>query len=193
MSRAPRILPLIAIAIGGVLAMKAIGAFEAAPALPQGRQGPRRSRRAAARRPRSRQGRRPKPATPRARAAPPPRLFDARVQRSAAPAARHLAPRAERRAVKASTGSPVCAPTAAELAKEAGLSPAELQVLQSLQARRGQLDQREQALQTELALFAAAEAKVDSKLKTPQRSEGPGAGPDGPGRPESSRPRSTGW
>jgi flagellar motility protein MotE (MotC chaperone) len=60
---------------------------------------------------------------------------------------------------------PVCAPTAAELAKEAGLSPAELRVLQSLQSRRGQLDQREQAMQTELALLSAAESKVDSKLK----------------------------
>ena len=39
-------------------------------------------------------------------------------------------------------------------------------MLQSLQARRGQLDQREQAIQTELALLQAAEAKVDTKIKT---------------------------
>ncbi len=61
--------------------------------------------------------------------------------------------------------APVCAPTAAELAKAAGLSPAELQVLQSLGARRGQLDQREADLGTQLALMAAAEAKLDAKLK----------------------------
>jgi flagellar motility protein MotE (MotC chaperone) len=36
----------------------------------------------------------------------------------------------------------VCAPTAAELARQAGLSPAELQVLQSLGQRRGQLSAR---------------------------------------------------
>lgn len=59
----------------------------------------------------------------------------------------------------------VCAPTAAELAKEAGLSPAELQVLQSLGARRGQLDKREQDLDVQLALMAAAEAKLDAKIK----------------------------
>ena len=59
----------------------------------------------------------------------------------------------------------VCAPTAAELAKEAGLSPAELQVLQNLGARRGQLDQREEDLSTQLALLAAAEAKVDAKVR----------------------------
>lgn len=75
-------------------------------------------------------------------------------------------------ALDASTLSPaprppaVCAPTAAELAKEAGLSPAELQILQSLGSRRGQLDQREQDIDVQLALLAAAEAKLDAKVKT---------------------------
>jgi len=59
----------------------------------------------------------------------------------------------------------VCAPTAAELAKEAGLSPAELQVLQNLGARRGELDQRATDLDTQMALLAAAEAKLDAKAK----------------------------
>ena len=58
-----------------------------------------------------------------------------------------------------------CAPTAAELAKEAGLSPAELQVLQSLGARRGELDQREQGLDTQVQLIAAAEAKLESRIQ----------------------------
>ncbi|MFI4934952.1 MAG: MotE family protein, partial [Caulobacterales bacterium] len=62
--------------------------------------------------------------------------------------------------------APICAPSATELAKEAGLSPAELQVLQSLGARRGDLDQREQGLDTEINLMAAAEAKVDAKIAT---------------------------
>ena len=59
----------------------------------------------------------------------------------------------------------VCAPTAAELAKEAGLSPAELQVLQSLGTRRGELDQREGDLDTQVQLIAAAEAKLDARIK----------------------------
>src|SRR5258708_1934338 len=59
----------------------------------------------------------------------------------------------------------VCAPTAAELAKEAGLSPARLQQLQNLGARRTQLDQRESDLSTQLALLAAAESKVDAKMR----------------------------
>ena len=60
----------------------------------------------------------------------------------------------------------ICAPSATDLAKEAGLSPAELRVLQSLGARRGQLDQREQDIDVQLQLLAAAEAKLDAKMKT---------------------------
>ena len=59
----------------------------------------------------------------------------------------------------------VCAPSANDLAKEAGLSPAELRVLQSLGTRRGQLDQREQDIDVQLQLLAAAEAKLDTKMK----------------------------
>lgn len=59
----------------------------------------------------------------------------------------------------------VCAPTPAELAKQAGMSPQELQVLQSLGSRRTQLDAREQNLDTQLQLLAAAETKVDLKIK----------------------------
>ncbi len=59
----------------------------------------------------------------------------------------------------------VCAPTAAELAREAGLSPSELRTLQSLGDRRGQLDEREQGMEVQLQLLAAAEAKLDAKFK----------------------------
>ena len=62
--------------------------------------------------------------------------------------------------------APVCAPSATDLAKAAGMSPAELQVLQSLQTRRGQIDDREKDLDTEVQLLAAAEAKLDGKLKS---------------------------
>ena len=62
-------------------------------------------------------------------------------------------------------GPAVCAPSPAELARQAGLSPAELQVIQNLGARRGQLDAREQALDTQLQLIAAAEQKLDGRLQ----------------------------
>jgi flagellar motility protein MotE (MotC chaperone) len=123
MSRIPRLLPLVAVAIGGVVA---INALEGGPGLIGAVKsfaedvGP------------------PKPAV-------------AASATLATPASAKPAP-------------PVCAPTAAELAKEAGLSPAELQVLQSLSSRRGQLDQRESDLDTQVQLIAAAEAKLDARI-----------------------------
>jgi flagellar motility protein MotE (MotC chaperone) len=123
----PRILPLTAVAIGGVLAINAItrgpDLLSAAKAFAEDAAKP----------------------GPSAKPAVPP---DASLA-SAAPAAKP---------------APVCAPTAAELAKEAGLSPAELQVLQSLGNRRGELDQRESDLDTQVQLIAAAEAKLDSRI-----------------------------
>ncbi|MDQ0462371.1 flagellar motility protein MotE (MotC chaperone) [Caulobacter ginsengisoli] len=61
--------------------------------------------------------------------------------------------------------APVCAPTAAELAKEAGLSPAELQILQSLGVRRGELDAQAQTIETNQQLLAAAAGKLDERVK----------------------------
>lgn len=146
MKSVPRILPLVGVAIGGVLAVNAIGGARDLPGLLSGAQAfaeeavkggkaekPEKAEKAEA----GREG------------AAAPAATDAAV---ALPAA-SIAPKA------------VCAPTAAELAKQAGLSPAELQVLQSLGARRGQLDQRESDLNTQLALMAAAEAKLDAKIK----------------------------
>lgn len=59
----------------------------------------------------------------------------------------------------------VCAPTAAELARQANLSPAELSMLQSLGVRRGELDRREEDMDTQMALLAAAEAKLDARVR----------------------------
>src|SRR6201996_1619134 len=121
MSRIPRILPLVGVAIAGVVA---INALEGGP----GMLGAMKS-------------------------------FAEDV--GAAPAA---APVAAAASAAAKPPAPVCAPTAAELAKEAGLSPAELQVLQSLGARRGQLDQRASDLDTQVELIAAAENKLDTRI-----------------------------
>jgi len=59
----------------------------------------------------------------------------------------------------------VCAPTAAELARQASLSPAELRILQNLGVRRGELDQRETDIDLQLQLLAAAEAKLDARVQ----------------------------
>jgi flagellar motility protein MotE (MotC chaperone) len=121
----PRLLPLVAVAIGGVIAVKALSDIAAAPQLfsaagAHAEEAPGPAKRAAP--------------------LPPPA--------AAGPAVAHA-----------------CAQSPAELAKAAGLSPGELQTLTNLGARRGQIDDRERLLDTQLQLLAAAEAKVDSKMK----------------------------
>jgi flagellar motility protein MotE (MotC chaperone) len=139
--RVPRLLPVIAVAIGGALALRAIaGAFSlpqlmsTAAALAEDvapKSGPK-------------DGGKPK--------------------KDAPPIAPNASIVGTDAAATTKPTAPVCAPTAAELAKEAGLSPAELQVLQSLGTRRGQLDEREQSLDVQVQLIAAAEAKLDSRI-----------------------------
>ena len=140
MKNIPRILPLVGVAAAGVLAVNALSGARALPDLVSGAKAF--AEEAA------------KPAKGKA---------DAEAD---APAASTAAVDAAARLPPPAKPAAICAPTAAELAKEAGLSPAELQVLQSLGARRGQLDQRETDLNTQLALMAAAEAKLDAKIKT---------------------------
>jgi flagellar motility protein MotE (MotC chaperone) len=129
----PRIIPLTAVAIVGVLAINAIthgpDLLSAAKAFAEDAGAPK----------------------PAAKPAVPPNASITAPASAAASAA-----------AKPATA---CAPTAAELAKEAGLSPAELQVLQSLGNRRGELDQRESALDTQVQLIAAAEAKLDARIQ----------------------------
>lgn len=148
MGRVPRILPLVGIAAGGVLALNALSGVNGAPDLFSGAK-------AFAQGVAAQAGGQPAGAAAKPRQAA---AADAKAG-AAKPGEGGAAPAAE-------PAKPlVCAPTAAELAKEAGLSPAELQILQSLGVRRGQLDQREADFNTQLALLAAAEAKLDAKVK----------------------------
>jgi flagellar motility protein MotE (MotC chaperone) len=144
----PRILPLVGVAIGGVLAVNALSGARDLPSLLSGAQ-------AFAEEATKGGGKAEKPKAAKTDAAKSEEgaATGAATDAAAALPAPTIAPRA------------VCAPTAAELAKQAGLSPAELQVLQSLGARRGQLDARENNMDTQLALMAAAEAKLDAKIK----------------------------
>ncbi len=135
MSTTPRLLPLIAIAIGGVLAVKTLSGVQALPELF---------------------------AATRAHAEEAPAGVKHRAHSEAEPAPAQASPMPTAAAPKP---TPACIQSPTDLAREAGVSPGELQVLQNLGARRGQLDDRERALDTQLQLLAAAEAKVDAKLK----------------------------
>ncbi|WP_224761010.1 MotE family protein [Brevundimonas aurantiaca] len=114
MARIPRLLPLIAVAIGGVVAVRR-----------RRRAGPVRRRQAWA--------------------------------EEAAPAAAAAAPK------PAPAGT--CALSPEQLAQQAGISPAELKIIQSLSARRTELDARDQDFATTLPLMVAAEQKLDAKVK----------------------------
>ncbi|OYW30538.1 MAG: hypothetical protein B7Z44_00670 [Caulobacter sp. 12-67-6] len=136
MKNIPRILPLVGVAVGGVLAVNALAGAKSLPDLLGGAKA-------------FAEG----VAKPDAKSAgEEAKSAESAGQNAAASAASSLPPR-------------VCAPSATDLAREAGLSPAELRILQSLGARRGQLDQREQDIDVQLQLLAAAEAKLDAKVK----------------------------
>jgi flagellar motility protein MotE (MotC chaperone) len=166
----PRILPLVGIALGGVLAINALAGARDLPDLISGAKAF------------AEEAAKPIGGDKKAKAKPAAKAADAKAADPAATPAvpavpgGAVAPTGQATDAAATVGlppptitaKPVCAPTAAELAKEAGLSPAELQVLQNLGARRGQLDQREEDLSTQLALLAAAEAKIDVKTKVLQ-------------------------
>jgi flagellar motility protein MotE (MotC chaperone) len=139
MKNIPRILPLVGVAMVGVLSLNALSGAQSLPDLFSGA--------------RAFAEEAVKGATP--------AKEDAKAATGEAKDAAATVPNLPPAAKPAA----VCAPTAAELAKEAGLSPAELQVLQSLGARRGQLDKREQDMDVQLALMAAAEAKLDAKIQ----------------------------
>jgi flagellar motility protein MotE (MotC chaperone) len=130
MKPVPRLLPLIAVAIGGVLAINALSGIRGLPQLLAAAQ--------------------------------------ARAEEAAAPSKHSPMPATDSAPAPKPTSAPIapaCAQSPADLAKAAGLSPGELQTLQNLGARRGQLDDRERILDTQLQLLAAAEAKVDGKIK----------------------------
>ncbi len=117
MARIPRLLPLIAIAIGGVVAVRAVGA---APELFQG----------------------------------------------AKAWAEDTMPAASVANVAGKPALPgTCALSPEQLAQQAGISPAELKIIQSLSQRRTQLDARDQDFATTLPLMVAAEQKLDAKIQ----------------------------
>lgn len=116
MARLPRLLPLIAIAIGGVVAVRAIGVA--------------------------------------------PGLFD-----GAKAWAEEAAPAAAGAPVKTVLPGTCSALSPEQLAQQAGISPAELKIIQSLSQRRAALDARDQDFATTLPLMVAAEQKLEAKIQ----------------------------
>jgi len=154
MSRLPRILPLAAVAVAGVLAINLMAGARDFPSLLSGA-------RAWAEdiAPKAKAGGKAAPkAAPAAASTPAP-----------LPALSPLPPTPAQIAAGVSpSGAPQCVPGLNDLAARAELSPAALQNLQSLQARSRQLDDREKGLDNQTALFSATEVKLDGKIATMQ-------------------------
>ena len=127
MKAPPRLLPMVAVAVAGLLAVKAVAGVQGFPAL----------------------------------LGSPAHAEDKPGAKPAAAAKLTVVPPP----AAAPRPAQACMTTAAVLAKEAGMSPTELRVLQSLGERRGQLDSREQAIDTQSKLLTAAELKLDAKIK----------------------------
>lgn len=162
----PRFLPLVAIAVTGVLAMKAItsldlvpGAFHAAEAFAADVKGDKK-----AEKPKNleksgaKKGAAPKGETD--RADDPSQSYGVDPALMAADAASNA-----KDAAVAAPMAPICATSVNDLAKQAGMSPNELNILQSLGTRRAELDQREQQLNSRTQLVEAADSKLDARIQ----------------------------
>lgn len=157
-----RLLPLIAVAVGGVIAVRAVGSIEAMPEVFKSAtawaEAPAKDAKAPAK----------------GKAAEKTDSPDDDTTSDAADAAADSATGdsealsildAAQPAAATAKAAPVCATSVDDLAKQAGMSPSELRVIQSLAQRRAELDAREKQMATQEQLIAAAEAKLDGRIK----------------------------
>lgn len=167
MLKMPRFLPLVFVAALGVLALRLIGAIDLLPGLYQqaaalaaGTDKAKTAPKTTDKAPKSAKGEVANPDDPTnggpttaSNTTPDPTLMAIDAASVAKPAA-------------ATTNLvPICATSVDELAKRAGVSPNEIQILQNLAARREALDKREAALNERENLIKAAEAKLDARIK----------------------------
>ncbi|MDC7677340.1 MotE family protein [Asticcacaulis machinosus] len=162
MANLPRFLPLVFVAIGGVLAMKAVSSVDSVPDMLKS------ARAAFAEEAAPAQKAPAKPAAKTAEAQTAGTKADggtegAQAENAQATNAMSVMDIATPAATVAP--APVCATSINDLAKQAGMSPSELQVLQSLGTRRTQLDAREKQIASQEALIQAADAKLDGRIK----------------------------
>ena len=169
MSQIPRILPLVAVAVGGVLAVRAIAGLEHAPEFLKS------ARAMAEEAVKATQKKGDEgvldaaneAAASKSKSDPKAKPADGAASDGAEAAGEDGAKSATEQgeAVADKAKRPlVCAPGAADLAKEAGLSEAETNLLQSLSKRRGQLDEREKSIDTAQALLESAGTKLDARI-----------------------------
>ncbi len=160
MSNLTRFLPIIGIAVGGVLAMKVITSAgvlpdvfhkaEAAAAVAHAKDKPAKAG---------------KTGSEKADSDDPTNAFSASASSTQqATTADSMAKDAAAVAPATPAPAPICATSVKQLADEAGVSQGEIQTLQNLGARRQQLDAREAQLNGQTQLMQAAGDKLDSRI-----------------------------
>ena len=159
MANLPRLLPIISIAVGGVLAMKAITSLDLMPGVFHAAQAFAADGKAAKAKPAP-------VAKAKAKVAGEMDKEDDPTESYAIDPALHAADAASAASPAAATAptAPACATSVKDLAAQAGISPNELNILQSLGQRRAELDQREQGLNSREQLIQAADDKLDARV-----------------------------
>ncbi|MDC7695507.1 MULTISPECIES: MotE family protein [Asticcacaulis] len=162
-----RLLPLIAVAVGGVIAVRAVGSIEAMPAFLK-------SATAWAEAPKADGAAKTAEAKDKSRGKAEKATSADDTAADAAEAAAD-SPSGDDKALSVldtaqpaaatAKAAPVCATSVDDLAKQAGMSPSELKVIQALAQRRAELDAREKQMATQEQLIAAAESKLDGRIK----------------------------
>ncbi|MFT3995767.1 MAG: hypothetical protein QM667_00045 [Asticcacaulis sp.] len=156
-----RLLPLIAVAVGGVIAVRAVGSIEAVPAFMKSAtawaEGAEKKTPDKAKTPAGKSGEKAGSADDTA--------AEAAESAAAATGGGDEALSILDAATPAAAPAPVCATSVDDLARQAGMSPSELKVIQSLAQRRTELDAREKQIGTQEQLITAAEAKLDGRIK----------------------------
>lgn len=163
MANMPRLLPLVFIAVGGVLALKVITSLDVVPdvfhkaeafaAEAAKKDAPKAEAPAKAKAGKG-GGEVKKDGDPTEAYPVDADLKATAAESSASPAA----------ATAAVAGAPACATSINDLAAQAGMSPNELNILQSLAQRRAQLDQREAQIESRAQLIQAADDKLDARI-----------------------------
>ncbi len=165
MANLPRLLPIVFVAVGGVLAMKAITSLDVIPNVLHAAQAFAADKKTDKAPPKVTA----KPAVKKTGKAA--ETGNGNVDPTESYAINPAVMAADDASVHASDAAatapltPVCATSIDDLAKQAGMSSNELQVLQSLGKRRMELDQREQQLNTRGQLIDAADSKLDARIK----------------------------
>ena len=161
MSNLPRLLPIVFVAVAGVLAMKAVTSLDVLPDVFHQAQAFAADKKA------------DKPAAKvKAKADKAARNAD-EVDKIDDPTESYAVDPILKAADAASSGkdaaataptAPICATSVKDLAAQAGISLNELNILQSLGQRRAELDQREQGLNSRQQLIDAADSKLDARI-----------------------------